>query len=490
MSAITGNSKSPRTHIEYGDAARRSVELERAARLRGLSEEMRDLIRRVNEPEFNRWRDQVRQIGGCAHPVYLSGRTVTYDAVSGEIRHAYSTSGEPGGRLAVRCRNRRASACEPCSRLHSGDTFHLVRSGLSGGKGVSDLVCRHPRLFVTLTAPSFGSVHRLTSDGSPCRPRRDHPVCQHGERLGCGLVHSPDDPLVGLPLCAACYDYVGHVLWHAHVGRLWDRFTTSVRRGLASSAGIPRTRLRHHLVVSFAKIAEFQPRAAVHFHAVVRLDGPEGPQSAPPAWATAELLTETVQRAARAVSVVVPESDAYGTDHLGWGVQLDVQPVRSFAEGSELSDSAVAGYVAKYVTKSAADSAAGLDHPVHSLGEIRTAPVSTHLRALMATCWRLGGLPELEHLRLRPWAHSLGYRGHILTKSRRYSTTYTALRAERTEHTRGPSAQVHGPGTVTESTWRYAGSGYSPGEAWLAHGIAGGIAAAREAAREFRRGAC
>jgi hypothetical protein len=188
--------------------------------------------------------------------------------------------------------------------------------------------------------------------------------------------------------------------------------------------------------------------------------------------------------------VAVPKSDAYGTAHLGWGTQLDIQPLRSFEKGSELSDNAVAGYIAKYVTKSAADSAAGLDHPVHSLGEIRTAPVSTHLRALMATCWRLGGLPELEHLRLRPWTHSLGYRGHILTKSRRYSTTYKALRAERAEHTRGPGAQVSGRDVVTESVWRYAGSGYSPGEAWLARGIAGDIAAGREAAREFRRGAC
>lgn len=27
---------------------------------------------------------------------------------------------------------------------------------------------------------------------------------------------------------------------------------------------------------------------------------------------------------------------------------------------------------------------------------------------------------------LRTWAHTLGYRGHILAKSRKYSTTYAA----------------------------------------------------------------
>ncbi|WP_089101194.1 replication initiator [Streptomyces hyaluromycini] len=42
----------------------------------------------------------------------------------------------------------------------------------------------------------------------------------------------------------------------------------------------------------------------------------------------------------------------------------------------------------------------------------------------------LGGLIEYKPLNLRPWTHTFGYRGHILTKSRRYSTTYGALREE------------------------------------------------------------
>src|SRR3954471_2506450 len=66
----------------------------------------------------------------------------------------------------------------------------------------------------------------------------------------------------------------------------------------------------------------------------------------------------------------------------------------------------------------------------------------------MRTCWRLGGHPEYEPLRLRPWAHTLGYRGHILTKSRAYSTTYAALRAERAHHV--GHAEI--PDAVTERT--------------------------------------
>jgi hypothetical protein len=50
---------------------------------------------------------------------------------------------------------------------------------------------------------------------------------------------------------------------------------------------------------------------------------------------------------------------------------------------------------------------------------------------MIETAWRLGGLPQYAHLGLRRWAHMLGFRGHFLTKSRRYSTTFTALRQQR-----------------------------------------------------------
>ncbi|MFC3582646.1 replication initiator [Streptantibioticus rubrisoli] len=482
MSGIS-NADSQPTHAHFSDPATRSAELEREARIRALPETMRDLIRLANDPGYQRWLEQIRDIGGCAHPVYLSGYSVTRDASTGEILVSYSTTDEPGDRLAVRCGNRRASVCEPCSRLHAGDTYHLVRSGLSGGKSLPEQVRGHPRLFVTLTAPSFGPVHRATGPGEVCRFRRGAPLCEHGEPLGCNLAHSDNDELIGKPLCAACYDYVGHVLWHAHAGRLWDRFTTAVRRHLAASRGIPRSELGHHLVVSFAKVAEYQKRAAVHFHAVVRLDGPDGPDSPPPGWATAELITEAVYQAARSSYVAIPESDAYGLERVGWGQQIDVRPIGEFADGDGLSDEAVAGYVAKYVTKGAGDTASGLDHHVHGLEEIQRAPVSSHLRALMATCWRLGALPELEPLRLRLWAHSLGYRGHILTKSRRYSTTYSALRAERAEHKRRSAGVGDDPNAVKESSWRFVGSGHTPGEALMARSIADDIARNREEAR-------
>lgn len=395
------------------------------------------------------------------------------DGTTGEIIHHYDTHDEPGERLLVRCRNRRATICPACSRLHAGDTYHLVRAGLLGGKNVPDSVRHRPRLFVTLTAPSFGPVHRSSER---CRPRRDGGTCEHGRPLGCGLVHAPDEPSVGQPLCPDCYDYTAHVLWHAHASKLWDRFVIDVRRRLASSVGLVQSRFAQEARLSFARVAEYQKRAAVHVHAGVRLDGPTGPEDEPPAWGTAELLMDAVRASARRVRVRTPCSPAVGELTLRWGAQIDARPLRTDSDGPD--DDAVAAYVAKYVTKGASDTGAGTDYRLATWSHIEAAAVSERVRTLMRTCWRLGGLPEYASLRLRAWVHTLGYRGHILTKSRAYSTTYAALCAERAHH-QGHTAL---PDAINERHWRYVGSGHTPGAALIAAGVAEDLAESRRLA--------
>lgn len=443
------------------------------------------MIRLVQEPGFKRWLEQIHAVGGCAHPVYLSGGSVTRDVVTGEILRSYATEDEPGGRLAVRCRNRRETVCGPCSRLHAGDTFHLVRSGLQGGKGTPAQVAGHPRLFLTLTAPSFGAVHRVTDDGERCRPRRGGGECEHGRPVGCGLVHAETDPLVGQPLCAGCYDYCAHVLWHAHAGRLWDRFCYMARRHFATAAGITQSRLPEHLRMSFAKVAEYQKRGAVHFHAVVRLDGPEGPDATPPLWATVELLEVALRSAAAAVEVRMPYVAPLGEYVFRFGSELEVSSIGQGFSGAEVTDQAVAGYVAKYVSKSVGD-IGGVDQRVRSAAEIPYLAVSPHVRALMGMCFRLARLPEIDELRLQTWAHTLGYRGHVLTKSRRYSTTYGALREVRARHS---GVLFVGKETVAvEGSWRFVGAGHTAAEAEIAAGVAADLEDLAEIRRELKNG--
>lgn len=471
----------------HRDPAARRAYLDREARLRVLPEIDRDLVRLGQMPDLARWLEQIRATGGCAAPVYLAGRSTTTDTFTGEVLRHYSTDGEPGGRLGVRCRNRRATRCAPCSREHAGDTFHLVRAGLAGGKGIPASVRTHPRLFVTLTAPSFGSVHRA----GVCHPAR-RGTCPHGIRRGCGLTHQSTAPGVGQPLCPHCYDYTGHVLWNAAAPALWKAFRDNLYHHLAIRAGVGRTAVRRLLRVSAAKVAEYQKRGAVHFHAVIRLDGPAGPETVPPGWATTALLLETVRTAAAAVALTPPDSSAYGDVRLRFGGQIDAHELSS-GDGSRITDDAVAAYVAKYTSKSV-EAAGAVDRRLTSLAEIRALRVTSHVRALIITAWRLGGLAELDHLRLRAWAHMLGYRGHCLTKTRAYSTTYRQLRTDRADHARTVAAGCdlfadRDDDAATTSTWRYVGQGHTSAEALIAAGIAEDLATNRKIIRGGLAGA-
>jgi hypothetical protein len=88
----------------------------------------------------------------------------------------------------------------------------------------------------------------------------------------------------------------------------------------------------------------------------------------------------------------------------------------------------VAGYIAKYATKATESFGAGLDRRLSADDLDRLDKLPAHVAELVRACWALGGRPEMDGLRLRAWAHMLGFRGHWSTKSRRYSTTFTVLR--------------------------------------------------------------
>ena len=265
------------------------------------------------------------------------------------------------------------------------------------------------------------------------------------------------------------------MLWNAHAGALWRRFSIYLRREIAKRAGLTQRAFRQHARVSFAKVAEYQRRGAVHFHAVIRLDGPDGGTTPPPAWASAELLTDAITSATRAAHVTGPVLD--GHEHtFTFGRQLDVRTIRSadFEAGTELTDRAVAGYIAKYATKGAETATGTLDHRIRLLAELAHTELTDHARRLIRTCWDLGARPDLEHLRLRAWAHMLGFRGHFSTKTRRYSTTLGTLRDARAAWqrlqaalARGEDAHAPAPTTLVLSRWDYTGTGLTRDEAWL-----------------------
>ncbi|MGY4993324.1 replication initiator [Streptomyces sp. 900105245] len=410
-------------------------------------------------PELAR---QLSGLGGCTRPVRLDGHRTEHavDQTTGEIGrvlHHLDSSNLPAGQLLVRCNNRRATRCAACAETYRRDTYHLITAGLRGGKGTPERVATHPRVFATLTAPGFGAVHNRRSDGRNCR---------------CGVQHEEGDAVVGTPLDLETYDYEAAVLWNAHAGALWRRFSIYLRREVAKRAGLTQRAFRDHARVSFAKVAEYQKRGAVHFHAVIRIDGPEGGECPPPAWATAELLTDAVRAAATTARVDGPVIGERA-HAFGFGRQLDVRTIRSadFDGGQELTERAVAAYIAKYATKGAETATGTLDRPIKFLAELTQARITEHARRMIRTAWFLGARPELADLRLRAWAHMLGFRGHFSTKSRRYSTTLGALRDARADWRRAqvvPPVPQDGETTLVLAHWVFAGTGLSRAEAWLA----------------------
>jgi hypothetical protein len=466
-----------------------------------LPEVLAEVIQRAG-PGYDRWAEQVAATGYCAHPVRLRGHVQQADPATGELHTVYATDREPDATLLKGCGNRRASACPSCSATYQADTFQLLAAGLRGGKGVPDTVAGHPRLFVTFTAPSFGRVHSHRAQGRlvrPCHPYRQGATCPHGRRAGCWHRHEEDDPRLGEPLCPLCYQAGAQVLWNALAGRLWSRTTIYLYRCLAAQVGLSEAELRRLVRVSFAKVAEYQRRGAVHFHAVLRLDAATACRcpaclAPPPAGFTAELLEAAVRQAAATVTVPCPslDDDQGVTLTAGWGEQLDVRNItKGDGEAGELSAERVAGYVAKYATKATEALGVTLDRRV-TADDLDGLALPAHVAELVRACLELGARAGLARLRLRAWAHMLGFGGHFSTKSRRYSTTLGALRRARVAYAirrrRGKAIPLDAwgrPGddqaAVVIATWRYLGSGYqSTGEAWLA-----AMAAAR--AREERR---
>ncbi len=384
------------------------------------------VIAKAGSPFFDAWWTRLSGVGYCARPVHLSGRDGT------------------GRRITVmgRCKNRRAAVCPSCSDLYAGDTWHLVSAGISGAPNpnMPATVAEHPMVFATLTAPSYGAVHTVrrgaVGAARRCHPRTIGQRCPHGQPLWCTRIHDDEDPVVGHAVCVDCYDYRAHVLFSWHAPQLWQRFTIALRRLLARhlrelGADPGSVRIAH------VKVVEMQARGIAHFHTVIRLDDATAPATHPPVAPTAPITTTElgalIVRAARMVKLVVPVGDDEAAT-VQFGEQIDVQPITAAdptsppgEEPRACSARKVAGYLAKYVTKSVTDF--GLGHHRLSPLAICTLDVTEHVRRILAAIADLAAHPGRAEMLTR--LHTLGYRGHITTKTRRYSTTMGALRARR-----------------------------------------------------------
>jgi hypothetical protein len=424
----------------------------------------------------------------------------------------------PDAAIYKACGNRRGTVCPSCADTYRRDAYQLLRAGLVGGKGVPESVATHDAVFATFTAPSFGAVHarvvkrhtctdrrRCDCRPDPCRARRDTPgLCEHEQPAVCFARHEPGDPRLGQPLCLDCYDHDHQVVWNHWAGELWRRTKQAIERHLARRArqrGIPpvyvitatgNVRRVAPVRVSHGKVAEFQARGAVHFHALLRLDGVDPTDPAvvvpPPAGITTADLDDAVHHAAGHAAVTTREHpDRVGGWPIVWGEQVDVRHL-SMRGANTITDTMAAAYLAKYATKSTEVTGHRSTRLSADTIDLYADPTGDHTARLVDACWRLGrphhnptplhqrpaigrpptvlrgpwtcptcghttrlsvcthGEPARQddvdtkptngdlgnpYAGLRRWAHMLGFGGHFLTKNRRYSITFQILRDTR-----------------------------------------------------------
>ncbi|MFU8851106.1 replication initiator [Micromonospora sp. SL1-18] len=481
---------------------------------------------RATQPDYFGWIEHVRAAAGCTRPIRLAGQLLTVDPATGRVLDQRHTDGMPDGTIYTACGNRRATVCPSCAQTYQRDAFQLLRAGLVGGKGVPETVAEHPAVFATFTAPSFGTVHarvvrkhtcgnrkRCDCRAEPCHARRATDptagLCPHGRPAVCWARHEPGDTVLGQPLCLDCYDHDHQVVWNLSSGELWHRTKQAAERWLAKLArrrGIPKVEVATAsgkvrkvppVRLSPGKVAELQARGAVHFHAIARLDGvnPDDPDAVvpPPAGFTVADLVDALRHAAAQIAFhTPPHPDRPEGWLIAWGEQVDLEPIATDGSG-EVTDGMVAGYLAKYATKSTeatGHTSTRLD--ADSIGDYAD-PDGDHTARLIDACWRIGRptstpLPLSErprqprptpgfvdrwecpdcgthtryaacptcvahrqasldtkptkpattnpYARLRRWAHMLGFGGHFLTKGRRYSVTFQLLRDTRIAYRR------------------------------------------------------
>ena len=263
----------------------------------------------------------------------------------------------------VRCGSRVKSRCPSCAELYRLDWAAIARSGVFDGP-----VELYKFYLLTLTAPSFGQVHRVPRPGKNV-----------GGVCGCGLLHSSEDAgLRGVPLHPASYDYAGQAAWNRDAGLLWDRTRRRIRDRWDS--------------LEYFIVREWQDRGVLHVHVLVRIARSEAP--------AADVLCEAARTAVAASKV-----DGALVE---WGVQAKCDAFRANGDGAK-----TIWYLSKalnYVMKDVVQQDGSAAHPL----------VWAHLSALERAARSIRCAPDCVPSSCGSRVHDrYGARSQVVSASRR-----------------------------------------------------------------------
>lgn len=264
--------------------------------------------------------------------------------------------------VSVRCGSRSRFKCESCAELYRGDWAAIARSGVFDGP-----IERYRFYLLTLTAPSFGRVHRV--------PRG---VADTARTCGCGDSHTAEDgDLRGVPLDPSSYDYEGQVAWNRDTGVLWDRTRKRMRDRWPS--------------IEYFVVREWQDRGVLHVHAILRVARAESPPA------------EVLRQAAR-TAVGISKVDG---SLVSWGEQARCDPFRADGDGARTIWylSKALNYVMKDTVREAPE---------------RRGKAWKHTASLEQAAWRMRCSRDCDPHSCGKRVHrQYGSRSHVVSASRR-----------------------------------------------------------------------
>lgn len=251
----------------------------------------------MSHAEASGKRERVR-VGPCSRPVRVVGK-------DGQVQY-------------VRCGSRRKKQCESCSHLAQGDYRRLLKAGY---EELGSSIDEYAFYLLTLTAPSFGAVHRVPKHG------RSEVRCR------CGKFHRADidGPLRGVAVDLDSYRFDAAVQWNHNVGRLWNATNTRLKKRLPT--------------LDYVKVSEWQLRGALHLHVILRIPRRD--------W---QLLVARLGSDEGGLEALVRKevSDVVVDHQWRWGTKaLDIRKIRTGEDRKK-----AARYLAKalaYVTKDVAE---------------------------------------------------------------------------------------------------------------------------------------
>lgn len=312
------------------------------------------------------------------------------------------------GRHKIRCNSKDPGKCHGCSTIHRRHTQFIIWSGINKNWAPAatevEIDGNHSFYFVTLTAPSFGKVHKLDKHST------------NPTKCSCGNTHDATDAFVSTPIDTNRYRYREQVLWNVWSNDLYRRTQEKLRTVLPDA--------------EMCSIREPQKRGVVHYHILVRVPA-----------------TVPRKEAIKALKGMRKHSITRMGDKYGWGSQVKVDPIKT--DGDDLQKTV--NYISKlvgYTTKSL-----GITENVFSKPAMKFAK---KLREAGATvkCHKR----NCQGAECTNEAHTeLGFHGQEFTQTDGWSlfgVTYKSLREEMKAYAEAKAAESDDPDAYQKALQR------------------------------------